>query len=218
MKVSGAKDKNLIWILDFDRTLFDTDKLIRDYAATMEKRLAIPKAITAAAKAGAQKKGDIFDFDRQLVLLAKLSGVPLPRIVKESAVFYKTSPKYFFRDTLPFLRSIAKKDHVVLLSYGHIGHQRDKIQLSGIKKYFKKVIVTDAKMGKTQWVRKYLTKSSRVVFVNDHPEETHVILRACVRPWKVILVERPGTKYSPVPPHKDYAIVRDLRKIKSLLY
>lgn len=52
---------NKFYILDFDRTLADSDKLLEVFIQVSEEYLAIPRSVIEAADADVKRRGDSFD-------------------------------------------------------------------------------------------------------------------------------------------------------------
>jgi hypothetical protein len=86
-----------------------------------------------------------------------------------------------------------------------------------MEKYCDRIIVAPTKAKKAEWVKKLVKGRQNVVIVNDDPEETRMIALALAGVRNVtkhiILIERPAGKYFPIPPHKDYVVVKDLGEI-----
>jgi FMN phosphatase YigB (HAD superfamily) len=215
-----------LWIIDFDYALFDLYRLMDEFGALLKREFGIPESLYRRSKVDVQNK-TLYSFERHIRAIQKESKLPYKDAMRYIEVLLKRSQRYFFSDTMPFMRRIAKQGEVVLLSHGHTLQQRRKIKASGIEKYCDRVIITSTKAKKAEWVKKLAKHRERVVIVNDDPEETLQMAVALadvqaragehVGVARVILVERPGGKYFPIPRHKSYDIVRDLRKITSLL-
>ena len=222
LATTSAK-KNTLWIVDFDYTLFDLYRLMDDFGVILTREFGVVDATYRQTKVDVQKKM-LYSFERHVRAMQKELNLPHKEVMRRIKMFLERSRRYFFKDALPFMRAIAKQGEVVLLSHGHAGHQRGKIAMSGIEKYCNRVVITSTKEKKAERVRKFAQqwKGRKIMVVNDDPEETHMILAALIKAptaakmTTVILVERPEGKYFPIPPHKGYTIVKDLREILAL--
>ncbi len=219
--IRRPKKKDTLWIVDFDYTLFDMYRFMDDLGTLLRREFGVSELIYKKSKVEVQDKA-LYSFERHLRAIQKGSKLPYQTAMRRVEALLKRSRRYFFSDAMPFMREIAKQGEVVLLSHGHTLQQRRKIKASGIEKYCDRVIITFTKAKKAEWIKKLARHRQRVVIVNDDPKETLQMLTAlsprtgAIAP-RVILIERSAGKYFPIPSHKDYAVVNDLRSIHSLL-
>jgi len=209
--------EDLLWIVDFDHTLFDWYRFRDDLGRHLERTLKITISQFKAAKDQAKSLGRLYSFDRHMRELARLSGVSYARIHKTERVFCQRLPKYIFPDSFKFLRFAQKNGRVIILTYGDEKNQKFFIKGTEIRKHCANIIVVPSQRGKCLWLNKVLRQSHRVIFINDSPVETELILQQSSRPWKIILVERPSAKHPHIPRNKNYIVVRDLAKIPILI-
>jgi len=224
--IRSSKKQKILWIVDFDYALFDLYRFMDEFEKMLERRFGVPELICCAAKIKVQRRA-LYNFERHLHAIEKELGLPRQKVAGEAMRHVKTlltnAEQYFFHDAMPFMRRIAKDGEVILLSYGHAPHQRRKVKASGLERYCDRTIFTATKRGKAKWVKKLATAGRRVIIVNDDPRETRMMIaalkssRADFAASRVFLVERPTGKYFPIPPHKDYVVVRDLRKVEAFL-
>jgi FMN phosphatase YigB (HAD superfamily) len=208
--IRSSKKQKILWIVDFDYALFDLYRFMDEFEKMLERRFGVPELICCAAKIKVQRRA-LYNFERHLHAIEKELGLPRQKVAGEAMRHVKTlltnAEQYFFHDAMPFMRRIAKDGEVILLSYGHAPHQRRKVKASGLERYCDRTIFTATKRGKAKWVKKLATAGRRVIKSS----------RADFAASRVFLVERPTGKYFPIPPHKDYVVVRDLRKVEAFL-
>ncbi len=222
MDLIPANNKKTLWIVDFDYMLFDLYRFMDEFKAMLVEEFGVPGKTYDETKARLQRR-TLYHFEEHLRVMEKALGLP-PKLMVRKAMprinaLFSRADRYFFRDAIPFMRQIAKRDEVILLSYGHAAHQRRKVRASGLEAYCDRIIFTPTKKGKAQWVKKLATRGRRVMIVNDDPGETRMMAAALrkssadLSASRVILVERPEGKYFPIPPHKDCEVVRRLGDI-----
>jgi hypothetical protein len=214
--------KKKLWLIDFDYMLFDLYRFMDDFEAILTREFGVPEAVYRTSKIKVQRRA-LYNFERHIRAIEKDLGLPHHKIAGKATQHVKRllmrSERYFFRDAMPFVRRIARNGEVVLLSYGDAPHQRRKVKMSGLERYCDRTIITLTKKGKAMWVERLATKGRRVMVVNDDPGETRMMIaalkrsRANLAESRVFLVERPGGKYFPIPKHRDYIVVKDLRDI-----
>ena len=210
------KAEKPLWVVDFDHTLFDSNRFINDLGLRLESKWNIPLATYMKAKHTVQEH-DIYTFERHFRAIAQSLNMSLPMLMKEVNAFSKKMANYIYPDAALFLKEAKKRGDIILLSHGNPLHQRKKIKLTGIGKFAKKVIIADTKLEKGEWLKKFAKKSNMIIFVNDDPGETRQIFTIAEPPWKTFLVERPNARYFSIPKDESYMVVRDLTTIFSLL-
>ncbi len=212
------KDKeDILWIVDFDHTLFDWYRFKDDLAKNLESVLGIPTSQFKVAKDRAESRRRLYDFGIHMRELSKLSGIPYAEIHQAEQNFCRRLPKYIFPDAIRFLRAAQKTGVVTVLTYGDKKNQKFFIEKTGIKNYCAKIITVSSKEGKNLELKKIINRFHKVVFINDDPRETEKIFQQLPYPLKVILVERPNAKYPRIPRNRSYIVVRNLTNIFTLL-
>ena len=168
MANAAAPRKRKIILLDFDRTLIDTDRLNRARHAVL-RRAGIPmEHIRVAYKEAA--KGHPFHPGEFFAHLERLGGA---RIHPHVRVGYRNVARekgaYNFSGTEYFLEQLAKRYTLVLFTYAHKSFQREKLKHSGLAPFFARVVFTgtvhkDAEIA--AWCTKY---KDNVLLVDDQP-------------------------------------------------
>lgn len=209
--------EDILWIVDFDHTLFDWYRFRDNLAKYFERTLAIPISQFKAAKDKTESRRRLYNFKIHMRELSRLSGISYIRIHKAEQGLCRQLPKYVFPDSFRFLRFAQKNGTVVILTYGDDKNQKFFIKKTGVQNYCVKIITVASKDGKRLWLKKMLNRFHKIVFINDDPGETQQTLKQLPYPWKVILVERPSAKHTRIPRNKNYIVVRDLTKISALV-
>jgi len=211
----GALYQYVLWkngptyVLDFDHTLFDWYRFKQDLQKNLTEKHQISSSIFAKAKS-IQESKSIYNIHAHVREIAKLSATK--RLATDTKVFFATLPKYLYPDARTLLRRISKKKcERILLTYGDRANQKFFIRGTGILGYFASIIYTSKKGGKVPALKKLLAKPRAVIFVNDDPEETVLIVRELPLVRRIFLVERPDAKFKKIAPNALYLVVRDLR-------
>lgn len=166
----------MIYYVDFDRTIFDTQSFLEDIYEILEK-YHIPKEVFI------KKSFEVDEFNPYKILNLLEDDCPfssnlfvdIDRLVEKSMV-------YLYYDALVFLRDIKKKGHtLVLLTKGDAEFQNNKIDHTDIRKIFDKVIITSEDKGN-------LNIDYRGIFIDDKIDEIESILTR--NPYKVYLIDR----------------------------
>ncbi|MCK5589117.1 MAG: YvcK family protein [Candidatus Pacebacteria bacterium] len=138
--ISEIDKREKIYIFDFDHTLFNT----RDQKKVMSVLLEGHENMLSEQMWEYYRKGH-----------------------KELSKFIKSqSKKFLFKDTIKILEKIKEKK--ILLSYGDIKYQTEKIYATGIPKYFDSVEIETK--NKINFLRKFYgkNKDKEIIFVNDN--------------------------------------------------
>lgn len=166
----------MIYYVDFDRTLFDTKSFLDElYEILLEYNIPKEEFI--------EKSNEVEEFDPFMILnllkdkysFSSSLFVDIERLIKKSMVF-------IYYDALIFLRDIKKSDNtLILLTRGDMNFQNNKIDHSGIRNLFDKVIITSEDKGN-------LDIDYSGIFIDDKKEELESILKR--NPYKVYLIDR----------------------------
>jgi len=155
-------------IFDFDHTLFSVKQF---YFALKEAFLKLGVKEKLFQETFKKSKGKSRDYKpyRQFKLVIKLKPkISLKRLKKTFDKILKKAPKFFYPDTIWFLKRWQNRAKLILLSYGEKKFQREKITTSGIEKYFKKVIIT-RDIDKVKPFRMIFQDKEKTIFIEDNP-------------------------------------------------
>ena len=180
--------RNLIKLyIDFDSTLFNTEKFYMDFLNICEKN-GIKKQNIELHKKEMLNNRDVFDLEEfMLVLLEK--NIISNSIVNQVNNLYLND--YVYEDVVPVLEDLTGKYELILLTYGNHNYQMHKIQSSGLKKYFNKIIVTNNKKNELENV-----DYENGIFIDNNPIEVEKFYKRNVK--KVIRIRRENDKKSKI--------------------
>jgi len=191
----------MIYLFDLDNTLIDTEKNkehIYNIAIQHGYDREVSKEIYKKARFDGQQ--NTISLERYLQVLQEYlirdGKTHLPNIATEVAQAMKTDPELLLPGAEEFLKDCqVKKIRMILLSLGVPVWQEEKIQWSGLDKYFSKekgeVVLTQLEgEGKIEAIKMLFGENfdgADVNLFNDKPDETRELLkvfpkmRACVR-------------------------------------
>jgi len=170
--------------IDFDGTLFDTDKYENDFIKIYNK-YGINKNIFN--KVSKRLFNDINLFDIEIITNYFIKNYNIDsKISKEIESLYNKD--YIYKDVIPCLRKIKKLGYsLCILTYGNKSFQSKKIDSSNISIYFDEIIITDSSKSKLNIDYK------NSVFIDNNPKD--IIDLYNVNPKKIIRIKRSTDKY-----------------------
>ncbi len=163
-------------VLDFDHTLYSTKSLYEAIKAAFGN-LGVDEKLFQQTFQLSKGTGRDYKPARQIRMISKKIGVKEVRLQKEFNKILKISPKFFYPDTIEFLKKHQKKDEFFMLSYGEEKFQKQKVDSAKINKYFKKIKIT-RDIGKSKPFKVFLSKSDSVLFVEDNPQALFEVKKA----------------------------------------
>lgn len=158
--------------IDFDDVLFNTKQLTRDIINVFEKNGVSEEIFkkyykdpTAEKKKNIVRKYSPYD---QIKRIDK-KEINTKGIKKELPKIIKDTRKYLFEDGVRFSKEL-KDEGLYIVSFGDGRFQKEKINNSGIAKYFKKIIIVD--VSKAVAIRKILKNENikngeALIFIDD---------------------------------------------------
>jgi FMN phosphatase YigB (HAD superfamily) len=202
--------------LDFDDVLFNTKAFKKDLIAIFKKNkvskkdfLATYKDYPTVTKKGLQKY-DPFEQIKRLEEKLSVNGV---KIKKDLLHFLAKSSDYLFKDVKKFLQEFDKKD-LYLVSYGQTGFQDKKIANCDLKKYFRKIIVTD-KM-KAEVIKRLVGQKEKFVFVDDRVDQVEAVKKKFPQSLTFLMKRKEGRYFDKKNEFVDYE-VRNLNEVKKTI-
>jgi hypothetical protein len=181
--------KTVILVFDFDNTLFDTEELKRTmYRAAIECGLTPVEAreVYNRARGGVSGKITISidSFFKELSAHIRTTGEEFDEkktvMLKQWLVDHGS--ELVFAGVDDFLLKVTKRFSCYLISLGVPTWQQEKINLSGLVKYFsedKMVLTDDVDTGKHAVLTKLFGKDtgrSNIILFNDKPDESEDLL------------------------------------------
>lgn len=163
-KIQLSKNKIPIFI-DLDSTLFNTTEVKKQMFALLET-LGFPmEQILATYSQSYKDKGfTIKDFLSRLNSIKKIDI-----LVTEQKILAIHEKVGLYNDSLGFLKNIDRSKYEVnLLTFGSPTHQKYKVKISSIEKYFDNLFYTQEY--KVQYLAKLIDSKTNFVFIDDLPE------------------------------------------------
>lgn len=158
--------------IDFDDVLFNTRNFVADIKNIFERNGVSEEIFRKYYKDLELKKGEKtvrkYNPYKQIERI-KAQGFDMKEAEKEFSNIIRSAKNYLFRDSIKFLKEF-KGDDLYVVSYGDKKFQEEKINNSGIAKYFKKIIIVDE--SKAVAIRKILKnknikKGEALIFIDD---------------------------------------------------
>ncbi len=172
--------------IDFDGTLYDTDKLTENliklcqkYGLTEEENKSVKHYLTI---------NHLFDMNEAIKVIQKEYNLP-DAILKDAQGLYDLA--YIYPDVESSLQKLQESDkyEMYILTYGSTKQQQKKIQTSKIEKYFKDIIVATKNKANLKEI-----DYKNGIFIDNNPSEIAGFLNA--KAQNVIRIRRSTDKYS----------------------
>ena len=159
------------FLLDFDHTLFDTDRFFWVDVRAAFARFKIDSEVWEQSYARVWPQG--YSLEKHLKHLSRRGKVDrsvtaaVERVLQES--FADLRP-YLFPDVKPFLERLqAEKIPCFLLSFGDASWQAYKVRGAGIDNFFQEVFYTPGEQGKVEVVEEVTWRFDRLAVVDNDP-------------------------------------------------
>lgn len=190
----------MIYYVDFDRTIFDTKSFLEELYKILEE-YHIPKEVFI------KKSYDVEEFNPYKILnLLKDEYQFTSNLFLDIDRLIEKTKAFLYYDALVFVRDVKKKGNkLILLTRGDNDFQNDKIDNTGLRNIFDKVIITNDDKGN-------LDIDYRGIFIDDKIEELESILKR--NPYKVFLIDH-EYKYNMVN-NKNINLIHSLEEVEIL--
>lgn len=170
--------------IDFDSTLFDTSKFYREYLNICNKNGISDEEVTLARKK-LFNDNNLFNMDVITKYFIKKFDLK-DKMLEEVKLLF--TDEFVYDDVIPSLEKLSKKYKLILLTYGDKKYQLDKINASKLKKYFKKIIISNKSKDSLD------IDYSNGIFIDNSPEEVEKFYKR--NPKKVIRIRRENEEMS----------------------
>ena len=127
-------------VLDFDDTIFNTHRLMREFLEIV-KKFGFTEEEFFGAYQECKKIMGYFDPKTIIELLNKAKPFDKVKAEKEIDLILSDLSNFVYSDFFDFVKDF-KKESLILLSFGAIDFQEIKIENSGITSYFQEIIIT----------------------------------------------------------------------------
>lgn len=168
--------------MDFDHTLFDTDRFFWVDLKAAFVRFGVPddaweKSYEAIWPSGYSLAKHVGELSR-LGAIAD-SKVGLAMLATLNAAFADLRP-YLFPDVLPFLDAAhCKGCELILLSFGDPAWQSYKVQASGLTPYFTQILYTPHEKGKAGMLDKLASAYADIYAIDNNPTDLDA-MKTCI--------------------------------------
>lgn len=164
-------------LLDFDHTLFDTDRFFWVDVRAAFGRIAIDFEVWDESYARVWPTG--YSLEKHLEHLAREGPVTSADLAAVRRVFrerFSDLRPYCFGDVEPFLRRLqAEKVRCFLLSFGDPDWQAYKVHGARIAHFFEEVFTTGREQAKVEVVAGLVGRVGRLAVVDNDPRELDLI-------------------------------------------
>lgn len=167
-------DKRRAVLLDFDHTLFDTDRFFWVDLKSAFRRFGVPddaweKSYEAIWPAG-------YALVKHLEELKRVGAIADPSAADAMLAALDTAfadlSQYLFPDVLPFLDAARRKGcDLILLSFGDPAWQTYKVRASGLTPYFQQIVCTAKESGKAALCAEREPQYGKLHAIDNNPAE-----------------------------------------------
>ncbi len=199
----------MTYYLDFDCTLYDTEKLINEIIQKLADALSKENDYSEVfnylnEEFKINRVPDVFAFCKKCAKKYNADSATLVNIINS---ILKNGKHFVYEDTISFLRKI-KNNKIILLTYSvkeSVKYQKLKIKGSGLEEFFDEIIITTDSKGDLNIDYK------NGIFIDDSPKAIAEIHTK--NPLKIIRLNRENSTYKNLKP-PEYI---NAQEIKTLL-
>lgn len=198
-------------IIDFDYTLYNVEALRCEMIRVALEHANVTAELFRSAEQQVKQELGFYEPTRHAALLVQDMGVR-QRMVDAWMAVVDDGRTFLYPDVMDFLERYHEED-TVLLSFGHEGWQRRKIDGAGIVDLVDHVVITSQPKAT---IFPTLIVPDALVMVNDRGSELDALKQ--VHPSAVaVWVRRPGDPYADEPCHSADREITDLNIDLSLV-
>ncbi|KKR08484.1 MAG: hypothetical protein UT32_C0001G0004 [Parcubacteria group bacterium GW2011_GWC2_39_14] len=193
-------------IVDFDRTVFNSDALYRDLYELCEAR-GISRDFLDPSLALVPPGNLLFNFFLMIQRSQRIESARIGKVVAEMQSYVREKGHlYVFDDSRPFLGSAIKAGwKVAILTHGDLSFQLAKFVGSKLSDLCHSFTVTS----EDKWRQMEIMGASPIIFLDDNPKNIDEV-KTRFPEALVVEVKRPNTKYQTVLSNKADLIVSRL--------
>jgi FMN phosphatase YigB (HAD superfamily) len=204
-----SNKQNITIILDFDRTLFNTNSFL-DGLIDIFLSCGVDKNDFTES----YKRSKPYDVKSHLDNL-KINNRKKDLILKKSNIFLKQLDKYLFPETRGFINFLVKNNYrIVLVTYGTDSFQTLKIKYSGLSKLFDETHITQESKYNTykNIINKH--KDDKIYLIDDLKENTVDMINKFPN-INIIKINYDNPGKSEI--NSNYFTVNNLKEVKNII-
>lgn len=214
-------------LLDFDHTLFDTDRFFWVDLKAALVQFGIPDDAWERSYGAIWTSG--YSLRKHLDVLFSLGAIPSVSAVSAmhttlERTFSDLRP-YLFPDVVEFMTAARQRAFdLILLSFGDAAWQRYKVQASGLTPYFTQIVYTPEEKGKAGMLDMLASAYTELYAIDNNPADldamkasvprlqTYLICR--VEPTAIVGDRfREAARYSTIPSRLPHRRCRSLKEV-----
>jgi phosphoglycolate phosphatase-like HAD superfamily hydrolase len=194
MKEQQSNDwENNVLVFDFDRTLFDIKLLLAKFKEGFARH-GVSSEVFDKALAEVDKD-KMYNPRKHALLVCKMCpGVKEENLVAEYEKVFSIADTILFDGAKELIEKLSGKYHIILMTFGNIEYQMDKVHGSGIASPFEEVIFTLDRT-KVSPLRGILARFDKVCLIDDRIS-TLKSVKESLPQVKTVWMRRPGDKYA----------------------
>jgi phosphoglycolate phosphatase-like HAD superfamily hydrolase len=194
MKDQQATDgENNVLVFDFDRTLFDVKLLITKFREGFAS-CGVSAAIFDETLAEVDKDKMYSPRKHVMLVCKKCPGVKEDALIVEYEKVFSIADQILFDGAKELVDRLSGKYHIILMTFGNIEYQIDKVHGSGIAAPFEEVIFTLDRT-KVSPLRGIIARFDNVCLIDDRISTLKSVKEALPQ-VRTVWMRRPGDKYA----------------------
>lgn len=183
------------WYIDFDGTLYNTEKLKEDLLNVIIKKVEyynVNRQDTIKEVKGMFNRENIYNIYNLAIFFANKYRFESKQILNEINEIIENGEKYLYEDSIEFIKKLKEKGYTThIFTYADrvdFGYQNAKIKGSKISDMFDIIIIT------SQDKHTLNINYEKGIFVDDNTKVLKGLYS--VNPHRLIRIKRKGSKYS----------------------
>ncbi|MFA5926347.1 MAG: hypothetical protein WC831_05505 [Parcubacteria group bacterium] len=208
--------KELKIFIDFDDAIFYTKAFKEGLIGVFEKNGVSEEDFSRTYRELSKKnKSGIAKRDpyNQIRFLEKELGIDGKKTKSDLDRFLKNSRKYIFKDINPFLKNFSK-NNLHIITFGHAKFQAKKIDGCNLKRYFKRIVVTDKI--KSEVISRFSSNGDVFVFIDDRIEQIDAVKKKFKKCITFFIKRKEGRYKDKKTKYVDYE-VKNFKEIEKIL-
>jgi len=171
-------------LLDFDHTLFDTDRFFWVDLKSAFARFGVPDDAWEKSYEATWPSG--YSLTKHLAELNRLGAMSEPATTRTMLAALDTAfsdlRPYLFPDVLEFLNTARRQGFdLILLSFGDPAWQSYKVRASGLAPYFQKIVYTATQEGKAELLDDLGQRYRELHAIDNNPADLDAMKARCPR-------------------------------------